>query len=851
MQAMKKVLIAVGALIGTLLALAVLIPLFINIDQYRPQILQVANDRLNGKLGMEKLSLSLWGQVKITIDKLDLQDATGKPVINVGQAYVHIPFSSVLSGDPHVTLRLDKPDIHVSKDAKGQMNLMTLMKPTPAGGSGAPAEKTSASSQGGGGFQDSKIFSLVFNAHADVAIEHGQLIYQDETLGLDQNLKDFNILLQDISMSRTMKLAIWSEVGTQFGESIKIQGPLRIEGQVTPKFAGVAFQNVSLDLTTIFDPLDIKVGTVLHKAAQVPANLKVVGELSSEQINLSQLEVRFHNAEIKGKLRLSELTAPTDQVAKPRLFLDMASNPISIKSWDTVILPLQGRELQGVMDLIAHAEGAFENLAYEARLGIKDFSAAVPGLPVKPVFQAQVVVVTDEVKDLTVDMNAPENHLAIKGHLKNFKAPQVALQVHSNGLNLDKILPPPAEPTGEQNKVGTKAGVPATTASTAPKEPGPDVDSMLEGIKGNEFIKSLQVQLGVDIKKFQGFKVRADNIQMDLAVRDLEAHLRKLALVVFKGQVGLDAKIDLKPKRPTYDMNLNLNDLDMQDAVTSQFESFRNTILGHLTLKASGRGESLNPDLILTNLDLKGTLSIRDATFATIDVGKMARDGVMNSAKDIEKKLSTVGIKVPPLKELPGKAVKYKTISSDFALLAGRFAAPNFRAESYPQAGLDLQGATELGLIDDSLSAEWFMVDSHNWLGLNEYNVKEHGVEIKKIFTEKGQPVRLPVKVGCKLSEPCFDYAAIPEHLGRVAMANVEQQFLKGARTKAQEEVQKKLDEARAQMEAKKKEVEATLKKHEDEQKRIAKQKLEEEKKKAGKEIGDKLKKDLKGKLPF
>src|SRR5579885_915891 len=101
----KKILIAVGALIGLFVVAAIAVPLFVDVDKYRPQIVGKANEYINGKLEVGKLSLSLWGQIKVKIDGVNLYDPGGQKVFSVQDAYFHIPFTSVLGGAPELILK--------------------------------------------------------------------------------------------------------------------------------------------------------------------------------------------------------------------------------------------------------------------------------------------------------------------------------------------------------------------------------------------------------------------------------------------------------------------------------------------------------------------------------------------------------------------------------------------------------------------------------------------------------------------------------------------------------------------------------------------------------------------------
>src|SRR3954452_12995285 len=105
----KKILMAVGGLFALLVVAIIAIPFFVEVDKYRPQIVSKANEYINGKLDIGKLSLSLWGQVKVRIDGLSLKDTSGQEVFGVKDAYFHIPFPSLLGGSPDLILVADKP----------------------------------------------------------------------------------------------------------------------------------------------------------------------------------------------------------------------------------------------------------------------------------------------------------------------------------------------------------------------------------------------------------------------------------------------------------------------------------------------------------------------------------------------------------------------------------------------------------------------------------------------------------------------------------------------------------------------------------------------------------------------
>src|SRR3954470_17586287 len=122
----KKILMIFGGLFALLVVAIIAIPFFVDVDKYRPQIVSKANEYLNGKLEIGKLSLSLWGQIKVKIDGLSLTDPKGTKVFGVQDAYFHIPFTSILGGAPEIILAAQEPMVLAIKDKQGRLNMMSV-----------------------------------------------------------------------------------------------------------------------------------------------------------------------------------------------------------------------------------------------------------------------------------------------------------------------------------------------------------------------------------------------------------------------------------------------------------------------------------------------------------------------------------------------------------------------------------------------------------------------------------------------------------------------------------------------------------------------------------------------------
>ncbi|RZA09443.1 MAG: AsmA family protein [Proteobacteria bacterium] len=146
---MKKILWIIGGFLVVFLVAAIAIPLFVSVDRYRPEIQAEANKRINGKLELGKLSLSLWGKVRIHAESIRVT-VNGFPqaLLDTKDFHVELPISSLIAGKPQVIAVLDSPRIEVIKELDGRMNVMELMKvPGREGcatGASLPSQSTAA-----------------------------------------------------------------------------------------------------------------------------------------------------------------------------------------------------------------------------------------------------------------------------------------------------------------------------------------------------------------------------------------------------------------------------------------------------------------------------------------------------------------------------------------------------------------------------------------------------------------------------------------------------------------------------------------------------------------------------------
>jgi hypothetical protein len=786
---MKKLVVLLGTLIGIVIAVAIIVPLVVDVDQYRPKVTETVNQKINGKFELGKLKLSLWGQIRVQVDGVKLTDPQGRTMLSVASAYFHIPFSSLLSGQPLLTFHMQEPKIAAVKNAQGKINLAQLLKSEPASASaGQAAGSTSANQAQSPAASTAGVPKIVSNSRLGIAIVEAALEYSDEGTKSKTQIDHLNIRVRDLSLSRPTEIEITANLkssqATEPGKTLQVSGPLKLTLKSQAQSAGSGeIQRLQATFDLNADDLQIELPSTFQKGKGIPANLTGSLIITDRDAQIERAVLKFHNAEL--------LASGTVQRAEPmQTAIKLESNAIDLKPWNQLIPAAKEADLSGTARAAFEAHGPAKQLEYSGNLAIENLKVKAPSLKTQPVFQARMEIKTDQIEKFVFSMAAPGNDLNVQGSVKGFSAPRVELSASSKSLDLDQLLVLPPLNSGSKS-----AGSPAAggSGSAGGKDASPaqaaaeDFDRMLDPMRSNPMMTSLVMNLGVDLGMIQIYGVKMTGTAGRATLRDLVLDVSQLSTRVFSGTVKSTARLAMRPKAPTYSWNLDVIDLNIKDAVTSQFEFFKNTLFGRATLKMNGQGASLNPEAAKRNLDAKGNLKVVDATFASVDIGKMAAEAINGSLEKVKSKVPA--LKDKGLKSLPPRESKYQSITSDFTISKGVFSAPNFATVSVPNQGIDLKGATTFGLIDKKVSAQWEVIDTHNMLKARDLSVEQMGVKVDHILAEGNGPVKFPVTVSGTADQPVFSYTEIPEYFSKIALANVAG----AAKGKAKAEVKQKV----------------------------------------------------------
>jgi hypothetical protein len=765
---MKKWFARLGAVFALFLLVVLAVPFFVNVDAYRPQLEQAVNEKIQGRLALGKLSLSLLGHIEIQVEGVKLTDRTQKEVLGVREAYFQIPFLSVISGSPRVIFKMNEAAVHVVRNAAGQINLMTLVSSdaTPGTAQGQTSAAVQARSASAGSTQPPQALAgLATQARFGLELKNALLTYEDLKTEHKAEVKGFNFKLDDLSLSHPMTLAIWTDLETRAGDSFALKGPLRLEGKAQPEFDGFHFKSLTVDAHFDANELALGVPGLFQKKSGVPANVKLALKVLPDSVQINESRAQFLNIDLSTQGTVQGLKASNG----PVFDLKFAMKELSLKPWAEWVSPLKEFQLDGSAQFSGYLKGTPSRPDYEADLTVKELTAKAPRLKAQPRINGKLHLKTDRLDLVSLTFKAPANDLKVTGSVTSFSRPQVKLQVDSEGMDLDQLV---EFPVAAASSSRTAAAESSQVASDAQKAPATDYDAQMGALRSNPMIQNFAAQMDLKMAFIKAMKVEVTQIACQLGFKKGGvAGWDRCGLKVFGGEINSKMELQYLSKLPTYQGHLEVKGLDFSRAAGASSVMFKDTFKGNGDFRVDLQGASFNPDLAKSKLNAKGHLKIHPAEFTTLDVGKMVKEAINQGVGSVADKVPA--FKGKGLVAVPDIRARYDEVTADFSIDHGKFSSPNFLAKAEANKGLDIKGQTEVGLLDYSLKAAWEITDTYNLTHLRDVSVEQAGVKVDHLFAEGNSPVHFGMHVNCTLIAPCYSSTEVGEALLKVALNNV------------------------------------------------------------------------------
>ncbi len=787
---MRKTVLFLFCILFGMFFLLTVTPFIIDVDQYRSQLVSIINQKIQGKLELGQLSLSLWGQIRIEVEGALLQDRAGNEIIRVKKASFHLPLLPLLSGSPVVTFQMKQPMIHIIKQKTGQLNLMTLCSETSAP---PPAPVTTVTPpHGTPAFKDQKtglnLPGFAIRSRLGIEFLNALVSYQDHTNGFRSEITDLSVKLKDISLSHPVELEIFAHLHTQLSPELNLEGPVKITGKAQPSFRSGKFDSISLNIQGDFDQLEISIAHLFKKKKGILAQFQTHIVLSEEKVKFENIFAQFLNTEwiADGMIQLrTHPTSPIDPISQMNMNFNVKSNPMLLNPWIKLMPLLHPYAPSGSAQIEGTVQGLISNPSYHLQLQFSDVTTTLPQLKESLQFNGKIQVIPDQIKWTALTLKTTGGDIQFKGQLISFSHPQLSLEVTSSLIDLDPWIVF-MDQASKQELAKTIQNPSVQKLQKTSLKTNPSLDQDLGWLRKNSILKNARAHFDFRFKKLKAHPIVMEDLLCQLNVQNLSARLESCQATLFSGKVSLNAQLNIKPQVPHYEFQVQVADLNMTQAIESQFAFLKNTANGTLHFYIKGHGSSLDPQWAMPHLEANGDLKIENATFATIDIAKMVGDS-------LDKMIGKLGhqiqdLKTKTVKKLADGSMKYQSITSDFSISQGQLRAPHFFAQAKPQAGIDIKGTTTVGLQDGSLNADWNVIDTYHLTHAQDLSVDYQGVHVDHLLSEDHSPFRFPIHVGCTLQSPCYSDTEVLEFLSKIAFKNITS----SVKNKVQNEVKEK-----------------------------------------------------------
>ncbi len=321
-RAIKWILIICAGFLTVIVAALLIIPAFIDINDYKPRIQDKLTDITGRKviLGGD-LDLYLFPWAGVSVSDLDLGNPSGfdeENFVSIKSFDVQVKLLPLLSKDIQIKRFVVKePYIVLVKNSAGKVNWEISAEPTEPSQKESKKEKTS-------GFTPSDLTVSEF------AITDGSIIYIDEKAGKRTEVEDIDFVIQKLSLDKPVSIEFEAQTSGI---------PIFLDGNIGPLGKEIGEKDIPLDLNLIVSKqLEAKISGQLVNPQKKPGinlNLQLkpfsLRELSNALDMGDMIETSDSTALTKVSMKAS-ITGNSEEVAISDALLELDDSNVEISA---------------------------------------------------------------------------------------------------------------------------------------------------------------------------------------------------------------------------------------------------------------------------------------------------------------------------------------------------------------------------------------------------------------------------------------------------------------------------------------------------------------------------------------
>ncbi len=570
----KFLLMLFSSSIALLVAAVVIIPLIVDLNDYKPEIEAAVKEKTGRTLSIiGELDLSFFPWLGVSTGKISLSNAEGfaEPIFaEIAASDIKIKLIPLLSKEVEVsTLILKGLTLNAAKNKQGISNWADLSQPTEAIAS--PTADDDNTTDNTDTNDETPLAALAAFAIGGIQIEQANISWNDQQAQQKINIKDLNLHIGAI----------------QFNQAIPIKLELLVENS-SPQLSEQLSLSTDLTLTENLQKIQL-------------AQLKINSITEGKMVPNGRLELAL-SSNIDIDLSLEKLVLND---------LNIQSTPLNISSQLTIEHFKSAPTLVGKLNISRfNPKQLMQSLKLQApkTSDVKALQALA--------LQLDLQGTQDSLNLTNINIQLDETAITASTKITNFSQPAIQFKLAIDNIDIDRYSPPKTA-TASKKVIATPATAVAASTGLIPVE-------TLRGlnINGDLAIKKLKVS-GLNM---QGFAL---NIRAKKGILQTKQSIKTL----YKGSYNGKITVNAQGKTPSISLNEHLKQVQLEPLLNALQPDAPAKIKGAANIDAqlSLRGNSI--PAFKRNLNGKVKFSVNQGAVVginiqkIIDTGKLAIDG--------------------------------------------------------------------------------------------------------------------------------------------------------------------------------------------------------------------------------
>ena len=447
-------------------------------------------------------------------------------------------------------------------------------------------------------------------------IKDATVVWQDDVSQTKAKLDQFNVLSGAIVLDEFTPVELSAHAQLSDPEAdIKLTLKTRIK---------LSRDNMCLALSDLALQLQAQTPDLSVQHATIKLNASLNGRLNEQQFKLQNVLLAV---DAKGEALPGGELAVTFKTAAN---IDVKKQTLNIKS-------LQINTLGVVMQADVSVSQMLDAPVIKGRVEINEFNPSL--LPSQlgielPVmrdpnvlqkaqmqfnYQASASMARLDAIQITLDDSELKGWL----HVKDFNQPALVYQLNLNKMNLDRYLPPAAE-----------------TEKTGKREVKPQNEDIAITLPV-ELLRNINVHGVLGANEILIADQKINNLNIKTMAEQGIVRINPLTANVLKGHVALTAKLDVRPARPKYAIDLNANGLHVAPMVNPVLKSLLGdeslTVDGAINLTAHIKAQGNSVNALKSALNGNVNFNVGEAQLKGLDVSYFGKKVVVDYLKKTNK----------------------------------------------------------------------------------------------------------------------------------------------------------------------------------------------------------------------